>query len=218
MSHGYSERCCTKCGAKYQPTHYRQKYCGNGCYPQGPKVLPERFCERCGTKYRPRSNRQRWCSTTCSTDHRRGRLTNCQNEDCDRMAGTSGRYCSRCASRIHRWGSLEKPWREVTPVISPDGYPRIWVGKDSAHANAQGYAYCHRLAMAEHLGRPLLPSETVHHVNGDKSDFRIENLELWSKNHGAGQRISDLVAYIVETYPEIVAEGLRARGWKVGAF
>lgn len=64
--------------------------------------------------------------------------------------------------------------------------------------------------MSEHLGRPLRREETVHHINGDKTDYRIENLELWAKNHGAGQRVSDLISHIVDVYPELVAEALDA--------
>lgn len=42
--------------------------------------------------------------------------------------------------------------------------------------------YEHRLVMAEHLGRPLLRTEDVHHKDEDRTDNQINNLEI--KIHG----------------------------------
>lgn len=97
------------------------------------------------------------------------------------------RFCSRtCALR----GERHPQWRGGR--TSQKGYVLVRLVDDDHLAvpmrDRRGYVPEHRLVMAEALNRPLRHGEQVHHINGDKTDNRIENLELRSRPHGPGVR------------------------------
>lgn len=91
-------------------------------------------------------------------------------------------------------GSKHPAWKSGR--LKDNGY--ILIHKPD-HPNAvKGYVREHRLVMEIHLGRYLLPSETVHHKNGVKEDNRLENLELWVTSQPSGQRVKDVVEWAKE--------------------
>lgn len=68
----------------------------------------------------------------------------------------------------------------------------------------------HRAVMERLLGRDLYPFENVHHKNGRRDDNDPSNLELWVETQPSGQRPKDLVAWVVEYYPDLVRAALES--------
>lgn len=74
-------------------------------------------------------------------------------------------------------GDKNPNWRGGRSIDPVDGYVRLHMpGHPMASPN--GYVREHRLVMTNHLGRLLDPSELIHHVNGDRTDNRVENLQI----------------------------------------
>jgi hypothetical protein len=127
----------------------------------------------------------------------------CVIESCDKPHLSRG-WCSVHYQRWWKYGDpLFKKKRRRRRVHPKDGYARIYVGDDRVLE--------HRHVYEQHLGRPLLREETLHHINGVRNDNRLENLELWVGwgRQPKGQRVSDLIAFVVEHYPKDVAALLR---------
>lgn len=116
----------------------------------------------------------------------------CKRAYCQNIAQTYG-MCRRCAAGgAPNRRKVSNRWPMAT------GYVVLRM-PDHPTSNSKGRIYEHRYVMEQMIGRGLELTESVHHRNGDRSDNRPENLELWaSKAHPPGQRVIDLVAWAEE--------------------
>lgn len=85
---------------------------------------------------------------------------------------------------------------------------------DHPNANKNGYVLLHRVVMENYIGRNLKDNEVVHHINHNRYDCRLENLELMTKEeHTELHKNEKEGLYVLAKCPECGKFFLR-RFWK----
>lgn len=84
--------------------------------------------------------------------------------------------------RIIRAKGADNPKWKGGRTISPLGYVQI-SAPNHPNKSSRGYVFEHRLVVEKSLGRYLTSEEIVHHLNGRKTDNRLENLAVVSRHN-----------------------------------
>jgi hypothetical protein len=124
----------------------------------------------------------------------------CSVQSCESEAVAKG-LCALHSCRSRQGRPLEAPRRlrrrPGQRLARADGYVDLVVPANTSGAKQDGrlnrlpLMLEHRFVMQQHLGRPLLATETVHHRDSDKTNNSLDNLELWGGRHGKGGRLQD---------------------------
>ena len=118
----------------------------------------------------------------------------CKHDGCNRTQRTAG-YCNMHYTRSLKNSDMDDPRSGPLRIADRRGYIHLSIGPGKRMLE-------HRYVMELHLRRSLFETEQVHHINGDRADNQINNLELWTRSQPSGQRVADKLQWAAEFLTE----------------
>lgn|SRR3990167_10860030 len=149
-------------------------------------------CKSCGNEFevwfsRLKKGIPKYCSAKCY-----GKYLKSQKPW---NKGITAKQDSRLATgkRHGMYGKKSPRWSGGR--FQEQGYIFVW--QPSHSFNQRGYVREHRLVVEKNIRRYLTGEEVIHHINGIKTDNRIENLKIMSasehsKLHNEGKSLSNI--------------------------
>jgi hypothetical protein len=154
----------------------------------------KKSCEQCRKHFLLRADcrKQKFCSRKCfslSIIGHKAWNKGLEGWHSKAHINATKQFCKKWHRENKVWSTGKKWWRNPKTgkawtfkgvITATNGYISIYK-PEHPRANSRGYVYEHRYIMEQHLGRFLERKEVVHHINHNRHDNRLKNLELMSK-------------------------------------